>query len=86
VDPVTSAAGFFPSSPLHTGPASHAGSRQDQAGVAPSHGLDRDAPSPQLDQLAISRVLLNAECLIASIIGLSSHRVSVNVSISQYGA
>jgi hypothetical protein len=86
LDPVNSAAGFLPSVPLQAGPASLAGSRQDQAGVAPSHNSDRDSSSPQLDQLSISRVLLSAECLIASIIGLNARQVSVNVSISRYGA
>jgi hypothetical protein len=42
------------------------------------------APAPQLTDMAISRILTNAESLIASVTGLRTQEVQVSVNLARY--
>jgi len=90
LDPVASFIAFPQPLPVArsqpSGQPSEPGLVQDLPGVAQPSENVRGSHSPQLDQVAISRILLNAESLIASIIGLNAYQVSVNVNIARYGA
>jgi hypothetical protein len=45
---------------------------------------DHVAHTLPIDRVAVSRVLLNAESLIAAIMGLQSHEVTISVSAGRY--
>lgn len=43
----------------------------------------RTAPSPQV-QVAVSQILMNAESLIASVMGVKANDVSISVDVGRY--
>jgi hypothetical protein len=43
----------------------------------------RTAPSPQV-QVAVSQILMNAESLIASVMGVKANDVSISVNVGRY--
>ncbi|WP_230533919.1 hypothetical protein [Microvirga roseola] len=59
--------------------------RTEAVEVAAGTEREGSARGQQMDPVAISRVLLNAESLIAAMLGVRAHEVSVNVTISRYG-
>jgi len=45
---------------------------------------ERPEPAPQPTDMAISRILMNAESLIAAVTGLKTHEVQVSVNLARY--
>jgi hypothetical protein len=43
----------------------------------------RTAPSPQV-QVAVSQILMNAESLFASVIGVRANDISISVNVGRY--